>query len=436
MGKKSLQIESAYGGEAPAPASSTLMMWLLVGYMWLFIHQPFIYIWRYTGVFPVERAYMIFAIGCWVILGPALPSGNRLHRYSALFVMVMLLSWFLSPYHDVGTVTVENYLKYAVFYVILVTSVRDERGLRTILAGYLGVMTVFMAHSVRESFLGRGVYAQGLTRLVAVGGTYDFNDFAGLIVCSLPFVWALWRHCTAPWQRALLLGYLALAGYCVVKTGSRMGFVGVVLAGALACLISAKRWRLLALYPVILAAAWMVLPERQKDRYSTLVDPDYISIYGASSIGTYRYSGFEKGLIFCKERPLLGFGPMGYLAMEGMMPHNLYGQLIAELGIAGAIAFGLILWGIAQNTLEARRLIRGTGNRTDTLPYRAVVAMSGTYLLLVVMGWGFNFLFWHVWLWFGGFQVCALRCLKAGHDAPLSLDLSADEIPISDARTA
>ena len=33
------------------------------------------------------------------------------------------------------------------------------------------------------------------------------------------------------------------------------------------------------------------------------------------------------------------------------------------------------------------------------------------------MSWGFNFLFWHLWLWFGGFQVVALRCLERQADA-------------------
>ena len=42
----------------------------------------------------------------------------------------------------------EDYLKYAVFYVLLVTSVQSERDLRTIVAGYVAVMTLFMAHSL------------------------------------------------------------------------------------------------------------------------------------------------------------------------------------------------------------------------------------------------------------------------------------------------
>jgi hypothetical protein len=50
--------------------------------------------------------------------------------------------------------------------------------------------------------------------------------------------------------------------------------------------------------------------------------------------------------------------------------------------------------------------------RACNLAWHTVAAMSATFLLLAIMAWGFNFLFWHVWLWFGGFQAVALSCLK------------------------
>ena len=46
------------------------------------------------------------------------------------------------------------------------------------------------------------------------------------------------------------------------------------------------------------------------------------------------------------------------------------------------------------------------------MPWHTVLAMSAAFLLLAVMSWGFNFLYWHVWLWFGAFQVAALRVWK------------------------
>ena len=87
--------------------------------------------------------------------------------------------------------------------------------------------------------------------------------------------------------------------------------------------------------------------------------------------------------------------------------------MLGELGIAGCIAFSLIILGAFQNTLEARGIARRLTVDDGLLPWRIVIAMAASYVLLLFMGWGFNFLFWHVWLWCGAFQISALNVLKA-----------------------
>src|SRR4051794_24505354 len=129
------------------------MIWLLIGYMWLYIHRPF-EIWPMLAAVRLERVYMIVTLVCWLLSGPSLPRGNRLHWYFAGFVLVMLTSWMVSPCGNTGDDAVQNYLKFVVFYVMLVTTVRTELDLRRILVGYLAVMTLWMGHCVREYFNG------------------------------------------------------------------------------------------------------------------------------------------------------------------------------------------------------------------------------------------------------------------------------------------
>jgi hypothetical protein len=363
-----------------------------------------------------ERVYMILTIVCWLISGPVLPRYNRLHLYMALFALVIVASWWASPYQEAGTATVENYLKYAVFYVLLVTSVRDARSLRKILVGHVCIMALFMAHALREYFCGNVWYAQGIMRMKSLGITFsDYNDFAGLVVLGLPFVWVLWHEWPDRWRRGLLLGYVGMSGYCVVLTGSRMGACGVGLAVGMAAVASPYRWRLIAVAPMLLLVAWTMLPEKHQQRYLTMVGGTYeVGGQGTVTSQRFRVGGFERGLELCDQRPLIGFGPMatGRVTETGMMPHNLYGQLLGELGVAGAVAFGLMILGVGQNTFEARRIGLQSGAEGDLLAYRTVLAMAAAFVLLLFMGWGFNFLFWHVWLWFGGFQAMALCCLK------------------------
>ena len=102
-----------------------------------------------------------------------------------------------------------------------------------------------------------------------------------------------------------------------------------------------------------------------------------------------------------------------------MRPRGLASWLIiftascfGELGIAGAITFGLILFGVAQNPRERDGWSEMSGAADDSLCWYTVLGASGSFILLIIMAWGFNFLYWNVWLWFGAFQVVALRLLK------------------------
>ena len=377
------------------------------------IHRPY-EIWPILAAFRIERVYVIFMIVVWLGSGPSLSRGNRLHWAFAAFILVMLASWMASPCGSTGDAAVENYLKYAVFYTVLVTSVRSEKDLRQLLTGYLASMALWVAHCLREFYNGSATWTQGILRLVPVGHSYDFNDCAGMIVCSLPFAWIMWRQRRIWWQRLLVLGYCGMAGHCIMLTGSRMGFIGAIVAGFMACLASTKRWLFLVVFPVLLVVVWAVLPADRKARYFTLYDADSGVKTGATaSAGNLRLNGFVASLPLFADRPLLGYGPMGFAALNRWMPHNLYGQLLAELGLAGAIAFASILWGVGRNVFESRRIARCFSDPGEArLALDTVAAAGGAYIVLAFMSWGFNFLFWPLWLLFGGFQVVALQVLN------------------------
>ena len=65
------------------------------------------------------------------------------------------------------------------------------------------------------------------------------------------------------------------------------------------------------------------------------------------------------------------------------------------------------------------------------LAWDTVAAVGETVLLLAIMSWGFNFLYWHVWLWFGGFQVVALQCLHDQADCFQAFGAPAQQGPAS-----
>ena len=85
-----------------------MMLWLLGGYMWLYIHRPF-EVWPILGTIRLERVYMLALMAYWACWPGRQWIANRLNPAYLCFFLTILASWMVSPWHDVGTKTVEDY---------------------------------------------------------------------------------------------------------------------------------------------------------------------------------------------------------------------------------------------------------------------------------------------------------------------------------------
>jgi len=73
------------------------MIWLLTGYMWLFVHRPF-EVWPWIGPYRIERIYMLFTLLCWVLSTEKGRTRNRLNVAFFVMAAAIVLSSLLSPY--------------------------------------------------------------------------------------------------------------------------------------------------------------------------------------------------------------------------------------------------------------------------------------------------------------------------------------------------
>ena len=142
------------------------MHWLLIGYMFLFIHRPF-EVWPALGDIHIERVYMCFTLAVWALYPGKRWLSNSLHAGFAAFALAVLACWCLSPWMERSQPYVEDYFKIIVFYLLLVTTVKDEQALKLVVVGFLAVMGIYLAHSLREYLSGRHTYRMGIARLIA-----------------------------------------------------------------------------------------------------------------------------------------------------------------------------------------------------------------------------------------------------------------------------
>ncbi|MEO2089408.1 MAG: hypothetical protein ABGY75_07915, partial [Gemmataceae bacterium] len=125
------------------------MHFLLIGYMFLFIHRPF-EVWPWLGDLRIERVYMLFTMAVWLVYPGKRWLPNPQHWAYAAFAAAVVGCWVMSPWAEQAQPKVEDWLKIVVFYGLLVTTVHDEKGLKRMVVGFLAVMALYLLHSFRE----------------------------------------------------------------------------------------------------------------------------------------------------------------------------------------------------------------------------------------------------------------------------------------------
>ena len=388
------------------------MIWLLVGYMWLFIHRPF-EVWPWLGEYRIERVYMIATLLYWAIFAEKTWTSNRLNLAFLCLGISILLSALCSPFDPGINPTVENWLKFVVFYILVVSTVRTEEQLRFVVVAFIAIMALYIGHSFREFLCGKGLFSMGVKRMIGVDITMGApNSFGPTILYSLPMIYPLWYEAQKRWQKLLLIGYVLLAGSCILLTGSRTSFVGMLSLSFLALAFSKHRYAFAIGLIIAVPLVWAVMREDLQNRYMTLVDPSY-GPASAQASARGREKGFWDGMRNWQEHPVTGVGPgcNGLAVGHRMQAHNLYGQLLGELGTLGGLSFLFVVICFTSNTMELRSLLLA-GSAPNAFSARVITSVFITVILLLLLGWGGHNLFRYIWLWYGAFQAIALNCVK------------------------
>ena len=393
------------------------MIWIIVGYMWLFLHRPF-EVWPWMGAYRIERIYMICTLIAWMAMAEKQLTENKINFAILLMAFAMIASAILSPYTTLGeSATAQNWLKYLAFYLLVMTSVKTEKDLKIIITAFLVAFFLYMLHSYREFLNGRHMYSMGTVRMIGVDSTLGHpNSFGASVVYFFPMLIPLFSIIKAKWHYLFVIGYALLSVRCIQLTGSRTAFVVLIGTLILGGLLSKHRMKVLPVLALALVVIWATMSDSLRNRYLTLVDSTINESANESADG--RLHGFWKGLECWQMAPLTGVGPSchGIATGEGFASHFLYGQIPGELGTLGVVAYLTLLACYVMNhmsMIQYYRFMQRRGRAKEAeYCYRVSLAVMIGLFLLLVFGFGGHNGYRFNWVWFAAFQATAMSILE------------------------
>jgi O-antigen ligase len=124
---------------------------------------------------------------------------------------------------------------------------------------------------------------------------------------------------------------------------------------------------------------------------------------------------FRVAVELWQQSPVLGFGPGTFATVSGtgLQAHTLYGQVLAETGSLGALAFLGVVASFVLTFFEVSRVHRGVPWSSRGFAPWLSVSVFATVALLLLLGVGGHNLYRHTWLWYAAFLSVALHCVKS-----------------------
>lgn len=411
--------------------TTSVVLIMVCIYIFLYIERPWETI-RYLQNIPIERVYAI----CMIFIAFLHHKFKIVSSPTNKWVYGLLaLHFILSPFAFSPSDAYDQSIKYAkmvILYLIMLSVADDEESLKMLVKVFVFSMLFYISHSLWEYHNGRHQVRMGISRMVGADFA-DPNTFGASVVLSLPFVYALLRTELNAFHRKWYYLYVILAVVCVVLTGSRSAFIALMFLLMLWIIVQQgkRRIKMLVAATVAVSALWVVMPAEKQERIRTLWDED-AGPENAHGSAKGRLNGWRVSWVMFKQRPFTGVGVggenfIGYRVAKSIdqiahpeedyvpneQSHVLYGQVLAEQGLFGAILFAGLVFSIARAVSVSRRVIAlklGVNSFLYLLGSAMIVALT----LLLLLGFGGHNFYRPLWLWLAAWSgtLCMLAFKK------------------------
>lgn len=349
-------------------------------------------------------------------------SNGSLFLFGALLITMALAS-IQGVDLETSLVSIMLYAKVFLLALLLAGCLKSEKDIRVMtlycLAGLLVGSLVAIYQYKTGTFAVLDIYTQR-----AAGLREDPNDTAMLLVAGVPLAIYWFLNTPNVLVKLFFAGAVPLLLVGIGLTGSRGGFVVLVVMGVVIYL-RRPTLQLTLVGLIMVATVTMLAPQSYWERMESLTSGK--EAHGARSLES-RSMLLQKGMLLFSQRPVLGVGPgnygnayMGDVTSSGLMgrsglsiesdrnivAHNLYLELLVEIGVLGTGLFLSVIYRAIRGLVGYGRKT-GEKRKAFELGFAIALALGGMLLAGLFLSQGKNSVLWFlIGLGFAAGQITA-----------------------------
>jgi len=259
-----------------------------------------------------------------------------------------------------------------------------------------------------KTYAGAGDFAGRLAG--APADVINANELGFVIVTAIPFL----HYLLLPkgfLGKVLYFSLVIPMLFTLMLTMSRGAFLALIVIGWMIFKESKNKITIIILAISLAVGMWAQMDDFQKDRYLSLV--------GASEKNSKTTEGRLHGILqefeLGFERPIVGHGLGTTNEMKfhklgrGQASHNMYGELLIEIGLIGFILFLRYILSIRKNLTKLRTQLSESDKKNKSFYFRlnqTLLAVVLMYAVYSINYWGLSQYYWYL---LGGLVVAVTR---------------------------
>lgn len=355
--------------------------------------------------------------------------GSQFNYAIAFFFMSMLVTIPFSYWPGKSIETLVQILKYFSLYIMVVSTVNTQEKLKQLVWVYLMMVFLIVGEPFLGVFTGRATFGshRGYDKLMGETGLWAHpNSLGGFASANLPFLYFLWKAEDSKLKRWLILTIAICSIGSIIFTGSRTAYVGVLGVVGAIWMVSPYKARNAVLAIICLVIFWIAMPDDYRKQLLSLKSMDEVVLSNGGTVDesldgsmVERWEIVLDAWTIFLDHPILGVGIDAFRTARGERfnrwqdTHNLYLQILTNLGIIGAIAFFVLLLSIFKNLTGAKRGLEGLAGRENFWLFQLAQAVTVFILARLIVGMFGMDLYENYWWMAGGLSVVIFRLARS-----------------------